>query len=84
MLVPIGTAWNARRVVQHLFRDEILQKLKEGGHAASDGSSWLREYHAEVNQVWESLGDEGDVQEKYGEMAKTWNDVGPPEEAKRK
>ena len=44
----------------------------------------MHEYHVEVNQIWESLGDENDVLEKYGEMAKTWNDVGPPEEVKRR
>lgn len=83
MLVPVGTIWNARRVVQHLFKDEISQELKEGGHKSGD-TDWLQVYQEEVTNVWNSLGDEKKVLEKYGEMAKTWNDVGPPEEAKRK
>jgi len=82
-MVPVGTAWNARRVVQHLFKDDITKRLKEGGHTSSD-SDWLHAYHEEVNKVWSSLDEEEGGLEKYVEMAKTWNDVGPPEEVKRK
>ena len=79
----MGTLWNARRVIQHLHRDEIARKLKEAEVNHSD-SKWFPAYHEAVNEVWKSLGDDEEVQEKYGEMAKTWNNAGPPEEAKRK
>jgi hypothetical protein len=83
VLVPVGTTWNARRVVGHLHKDDIAQKLKDAGSKPTD-SGWLQAYHKEVTEVWNSLGDEDEVQEKYSEMARTWNDVGPPEEAKRR
>jgi len=34
--------------------------------------------------VIKSIGGESVAQEKYGEMAKTWNETEPPEELKRK
>lgn len=83
LLIPVGTIWNARRVIQHLHKDEISQKLKEAGVNHSD-KKWFPAYHEAVGEVWKSLGDDEEVQEKYGEMAKTWNEMGPPEEAKRK
>jgi len=45
---------------------------------------WLQKFQLSVNDVIKSLGGDGVVSEKYAEMAKSWNEVEPPEELKRK
>jgi hypothetical protein len=70
-------------VIQNLFKDEISQKMKETGLRASD-KGWLQQYQWAVNEVVESKCGEEDGLEKYGEMAKTWNEVGVPEELQRR
>jgi hypothetical protein len=47
-------------------------------------SGWLKQFQLSVNAVIKSLGGDDKVAQKYGETAKTWNQVEPPEEVKRK
>jgi len=82
-LVPVGTVWNYRLVVQHVFKDTIAEKMKNTGLTHTD-KGWIREYQMAVNSVIQSLGGEEKVVSEYGEMAKSWNEVEPPEELKRR
>jgi hypothetical protein len=82
-LVPVGTLWNYRLVVQHLFRDDISKQMGESGLKPSD-KDWLQKYQWVVNEVINLEGGEDVVSEKYGEIAKSWNEVEPPEELQRK
>ena len=82
-LVPVGTTWNFRLVVQHLFKDDIAQKMEDSGLKASD-KGWLQGFQWAVNEVIESLGGEQVVSEKYGEMAKAWNEADLPEDLRRR
>jgi len=45
---------------------------------------WIGEFQLAVNSVIKSLGGNEKVLEKYGETAKSWNEVEPPEELRRK
>lgn len=57
--------------------------MEESGLKASD-KGWLQKFQWAVNEVIDSLGGEEVVVEKYGEIAKAWNEAEPPEELKRK
>lgn len=81
--MPVGTHWNYRLVIQNLFKDEIAKKMDKTGLKSSD-SDWLQNYQWAVNEVIESEGGETVAPEKYGKIAKSWNEVGPPEEFKTK
>jgi hypothetical protein len=82
-LVPVGTVWNYRLVIQHLFRDEIAKHMEETGLKAND-KAWLQKFQWAVNEVIKAEGGEDAALEKYGEMAKSWNEAEPPEELKKK
>jgi hypothetical protein len=82
-LVPVGTTWNYQLVVQHMFRDEISKQMEKTGLKSTD-KGWIKEFQSAVNNVIQSEGGEAAVMEKYGDMAKSWNEVEPPEEIKRK
>ena len=82
-LVPVGTIWNYRLVIQHLFKDDISKHMEKTGLKSTDGS-WLKKFHWAVNRVIESLGEEDSVMEKYGEIAKAWNEAASPDEIKRR
>lgn len=82
-LVPVGTVWNYRLVIQHLFRDEITKKMEKTGLKSSD-KSWIQRFQWAVNEVIKSEGGEDAVLKKYGEMAKSWNEAQAAEELKRK
>ena len=70
-------------MVQHLFRDEISREMEKTGLKSSD-KGWLQKFQWVVNEVISSQGGEEAVTEKYGEIAKTWNETEPPEDLKRK
>lgn len=70
-------------MIQHLHKDEIARVMAGSGLTPND-SAWLQKFQWTVNSVIEGLGGEDAVSEKYGEMAKVWNEVGPPEELKWK
>lgn len=70
-------------MIQHVYRDEIAEQMEKTGLKSSD-KAWIQKFQWAVNQVIESIGGDGVAQEKYGEMAKTWNEAEPPEELKRK
>ena len=57
--------------------------MEETGLKSTD-KGWIQKFQWAVNGVVESLGGEDTVQEKYGEMAETWNKAEPPEELKRR
>jgi hypothetical protein len=82
-LVRVGTVWNYRLVVQHLHKDDISSQMAKTGLTPSD-PGWIKQFQLSVNKVIESLGGDDKVSEKYGEMAKLWNEVEPPEDLKRK
>jgi hypothetical protein len=82
-LVRVGTVWNYRLVVQHLHKDEIAKIMEKTGLIPKD-PDWIKQFQLAVNNVIKSLGGEEEVSEKYGEMAKSWNEIAPPEEIKRK
>ena len=70
-------------MIQHLFRDDIALKMEKSGLKASD-KSWLQGFQWTVNEVIESLGGEQVASERYGELAKAWNDADLPEELRRR
>ena len=82
-LVPVGTLWHYRLVIQHLFKDDIAKKMEKTGLKASD-KGWLQQFQWAVNEVIESVGGEEAASEKYGEIAKSWNEADAPEDLKRK
>ena len=82
-LVPVGTVWNYRRVVQHLHKEEI-SKLMESTSLTPRDPDWIKEFQLSVNAVIKSLGGDAKAAEKYGEMAKSWNEVELPEELRQK
>ena len=82
-LVPVGTIWNYRLVIQHLFKDDIAKHMDKTGLKSTD-KGWLKKFQWAVNKVIQSLGEEDDVQAEYGEIAKAWNESEPPDEVKRK
>ena len=82
-LVRVGTLWNYRLVVQHLHKEEVAEHMANSGLTPND-QGWLQKFQWSVNEVIKSLGGEDKVSKKYGEVAKSWNEVEPPEELKRK
>ena len=82
-IVPVGTVWNYRLVIQHLFKDEIAKKMEKTGLKSSD-KSWLQQFQWAVNEVVVSEGGENVALEKYRKIAKSWNEGQAPEELKRK
>ena len=82
-LVRVGTVWNYRLVIQHVFKDEIAETMERTGLKSTD-RGWIKKFQGAVNEVIDSIGGDDAAQEKYGEMAKTWNEIEPPEELKRK
>lgn len=79
----VGTVWNYRLVIQHVFKDELAEQMERTGLKSTD-KDWIQRFQWAVNEVIKSIGGESVAQEKYGEMAKTWNETEPPEELKRK
>lgn len=82
-LVHVGTLWNYRLVVQHLHKEHITRAMEASGLASGD-SGWLQKYHKTVNEVITSLGGEEEVSDKYGKIAREWNEGALPEELKQK
>jgi len=83
LLVPVGTVWNYRLVIHHVFRDQIAKEMKKSGLKSSD-KAWIQRFQLAINEVITSEGGEEVALEKYGEMAKTWNETEPPEDLKRR
>ena len=50
----------------------------------SNDKGWIQKFQLTVTEFIQSLGEDGAVQKKYGEIADSWNEVGAPEELKRK
>lgn len=82
-LVPVGTVWNHRLVIQQLFKNELSKKM-EGCNLAPTDPARLQQYQWKTNEVIAELGDAAEVKEKYQEIAKSWNEAGLPEELQRK
>ena len=82
-LVLIGTHWNHRLVVQQLFRDDIASRMKNTSLTPKH-PGWIKAFQLCVTEVIASLGGDEVVAEKYGEMAKAWNEVEPPQEVQKK
>ena len=70
-------------MILHLFKDAINEKMEQSGLKNSD-KGWLQQYQWAINEVIESLGGEEAVTEKYGDIAKSWNEGDLPEELKIK
>jgi len=70
-------------VIQHVFRDQIAKEMKKSGLKSSD-KAWIKRFQLAVNEVITSEGGEEVALEKYGEVAKTWNEIEPPEDLKRR
>lgn len=56
----------------------------EGSGLTSGDSGWIQKYQKTVNEIITSLGGEEEVSEKYGKIAKEWNEGAPPKEVKQK
>jgi hypothetical protein len=82
-LVRVGTIWNWRLVVQHLHKEEIAALMAKTGLTHTD-KAWIKNHQLSTNTVIETLGGNDKMSEKYGEVAKSWNTVEPPDELKRK
>ena len=82
-LISVGTHWNYRLVIQHLYKEDISARASKSGLIPRD-PGWIKQYQLSVNEVIEKLGGEDQMAEKYGEVAKTWNVAALPEELKRK
>lgn len=82
-LVRVGTVWNYRLVVQHLYKDQIANHMAKTNLTPKD-PGWIKNFQLSVNAVIKSLGGDDKVAEKYGETAKSWNEVELPDELKRK
>lgn len=82
-LVRVGTVWNYRLVVQHLYKEDISKQMATTGLTPKD-PDWIRQFQLAVNNVIKLLGGDEKALELHGETAKTWNEVEPPEEIKRK
>ena len=57
--------------------------MEKSGLKASD-KGWLQGFQWAANEVIESLGGEQVASEKYGELAKAWNDTDLPDELRRR
>ena len=82
-LVPVGTHWNYRLVIQHLYREEIANRMKDTGFTPKD-PGWVGAFQLCVSALITSLGGDETVAEKYGEMAKVWNEAELPQEVQQK
>jgi len=70
-------------VFQHIHKDSIAACMAKSGLTPND-PGWLGKYQETVNEVIVSLGGDDEASKQYTEVAKTWNEVEPPEELKRK
>lgn len=66
-----------------MHKDSIAKHMGKTGLTPRD-PDWIRQFQLAVNTVIKSLGGNEKVLEKYGETAKSWNEVAPPEELRRK
>ena len=82
-LVRVGTLWNYRLVIQHLFKDTIATQMEEH-HLTPSDPNWLQQYQWTVNSVIKSLGSGDETIQKYTVVAKSWNEAGLPDELRRK
>jgi ABC-type sulfate transport system substrate-binding protein len=82
-LVRVGTVWNHRLVVQHLYKKEIAEIMAKTGLTPKD-PEWIKQFQLAVNAVIKTLGGDAKVSEQYADTAKSWNEIEPPEEIKRK
>ena len=57
--------------------------MEKTGLKASD-KGWLQEFQWVVNDVIKTLGGERVASEKYGELAKAWNEADLPEDLRRR
>ena len=57
--------------------------MEKTGLKSSD-KGWLQQFQWAVNEVIKSEGGEDAAVEKCGEIAKTWNEVEPPEDLRTK
>ena len=57
--------------------------MKKTGLKSSD-KGWIQQFQQVVSQVVTSEGREAVASNKYGEIAKAWNESEPPEELQRK
>src|SRR5882762_7209919 len=80
-LVQVGTIWNHRLVIEHLYKDQISKQLADDGHFPG-GPGWIGHYQSAVTEFIKSLDD--DQVEEYQELAAAWNAAEPPQELKRK
>lgn len=69
--------------LRHLYKEDIVSHMAKTGLTPKD-PGWIKEFQLSVNAVVEWLGGDDVVMEKYGDMAKLWNEVAPPEELRRK
>lgn len=79
-MVPVGIIWNGRLVIQRLFKDQISQEMD----SSDPELHVVGQYQHAVTEVIRSLGGEDEVMRKYAEIATEWNEVGPPEDIKRR
>jgi len=42
-LVRVGTAWNYRLVIQHVFKDEIAEEMEKTGLKSTD-KEWIQRF----------------------------------------
>ena len=63
-------------------RSDFVVKWRKWARIVIPG--WLGKYQETVNEVIVSLGGDDEASKQYTEVAKTWNEVEPPEELKRK
>lgn len=82
-LVRVGTLWNSRLVIQHLFKDDITKRMGRYQLTPSD-PDWLQKYQWTVNAVIKSLGSDDEGIQKYTGIAKSWNEAKLPDELRRK
>ena len=68
---------------QHIHKDNIAAGMATSGLTPSH-PGWLGKYQETVNEVIESFGGDDKASKEYTGVAKTWNEVEPPEELKRK
>lgn len=70
-------------MIQTLYKEEIAKHMAKTGLAPKD-PDWIGHFQGAINAVIKSLGGDAKAVELYAETAKTWNQVEPPEEIKRK
>lgn len=82
-IAQVGSVWTYRRVVAHLFKEDIAKLMKESGLQSTD-KGWIKRFQQAVNEVIKENGGEKIVKDVYGKVAKQWNDAGVPEDLMRK